>query len=134
MQILACRNGEQKLVIDAMKLITKLGLEIETLTAEDVRNALINLSEEERENLFTECSIFNNYFDIEKASRPTLLTENCFKMPKERDIYEIFERNHPIPRVPAEIRKDLRYEKNPMRKTQLNQELTASCRYWKYRK
>lgn len=34
-------------------------------------------------------------------------------------------------RPPAEIKKELKHEKNPMRRKQLNRELTESCRWYK---
>ena len=134
-EIFGGSNGEKKLVIDAVKFIAELGLNIETLTAEDIKDSLMKLSEEEREELFTKCSIFSDYFDLVEKSRSTLLAEGCFRLvDEERNYFDIIDREKRHIRVPEEIKKDLKYEKNPMRKKQLNKELTESYRYFKYRR
>ena len=37
-------------------------------------------------------------------------------------------------RVPEQIKRDIKHEKNPMKLKQLNQELNASYKYWKPRR
>ena len=48
-----------------------------------------------------------------------------------REVVAIAERSIDLPRSPEEIKKDIKYEKNPMRIKQLNKELNESYKVYK---
>jgi hypothetical protein len=52
----------------------------------------------------------------------------CFDLPEEKDFIVS---SYPFERTEVEVRKDLKYEKNPMRIRQLNRELNDILRYRK---
>lgn len=132
MQVLASGNGRSNcFVIDGMKFLMELGFTEENVTAEAVAEALFNLSEEERNNLFSKCNITSErellkYFGNEVIINKPLLLPEIFDTQEFRD-YTPFEEKY-FERTPEVIKKELKYEKNPMRIKQLNQELTAAYR------
>lgn len=132
MQVLASGNGRSNcFVIDGMKFLMELGFTEENVTAEAVAEALFNLSEEERNNLFSKCNITSErellkYFGNEVIINKPLLLPEIFDTQEFRD-YTPFEEKY-FERTPEAIKKELKYEKNPMRIKQLNQELTAAYR------
>ena len=145
MQIIAIGRDKSSLLINAKMLLEKLGLDEDTLTADEFCNALLNLTDEERENIFTGCSdvprevlhLIEGFHlrDISfyEDGLPHLNPE-IFKMEQRNCFDDFYEMNHQYCRTPEEIKRNLKFEKNPMRIKQLNRELTDSCRFWKWKK
>lgn len=138
MQVLISGEGNGKsLVINGKKLLEKLGLDENNLTSEMVAEKLLQLTNEEREALFFECSVCSRIdllkmldAEVEIVSPFPILDEKILKFNQEELFlpYEDY-----FERTPEVIKKELKYEKNPMRIRQLNQELTAAYKSLKGR-
>ena len=73
-------------------------------------------------------------WDVQKVIK---MLDNAVQVPHEtvtsvaKKIEDAFIKSAYLPRPPAEIKKDIKYERNPMRLKQLNKELNESCKFYK---
>lgn len=96
-------------VIDGKKLLRLLKLSEDTVTSEQIRDALLGLSEEDRDKLLSECTI-----EV-KEERQTF-----FDLPESRE----YKHTPDGERLSdAEIRHRLKYEKNYMAAANLRRQL-----------
>lgn len=125
-------NGQGKLAIDGIKLLASLNVDIEVVTSEEICDKLLALSNEERIELFNSCLVEPaSIYPFEEKSKEYYESIFSHKLLKEE--YNPFKPMEPyFCRPPETIKKELKYEKNPMKKKQLNRELNDSIKYFKY--
>jgi len=100
--------------IDGKKFLAKIGCSESNVTAELVRDLLFVMSDSEREDLFAECTVITReepcmFLDIKKS---------CIEIGN----YHFYS--------PVDIKKRLKYCKNPMERKNLQRELNDA--YKKY--
>ena len=122
MAIIAISGGEAKVAIDGKRFLDLLNLDEKIVTAEDISEKLLSLSDEERAKIFNEC-IVEDSEAFEILNRTKKDYEDIFSMPSND---EFFYHDNLGYRPPSEIKKELKYEKNPMRIKQLQKELNNS--------
>ena len=132
MQILISGN-EKKLLIDGDKFLKNLGLDSKIkLESFDISEKLLEMDEEKRKELFNSCiiketevSLKGRFFNTEEILKNEEKKNHEFK----KDLNKEF-KNLSV-RTPEEIKRELKYCKNYIRRKQLNKELTISYKYFK---
>lgn len=102
-------------VIDGKKMLSILHISEETVTPELIRDTLLSLSLEERIKLEEECVVHVD--DITPhLSLEMLAVNDVFKFTNTDDRFEYTE---------VELKRLIKYERNPMRKKELQRELST---------
>lgn len=129
-------------VVDKDLLIEKLNLDKSKYTKEEVFEILKGLSQEELELLVNETSL--DIPEIKRAEEDKELSRDTnvilildkpkipsfdLSIPESQD--EFFAPKECFMRTPSEIKKDIKYCKNPLQLKSLNKELSMSHKYWR---
>lgn len=108
------------MIVDGEKFLAKIGISGKGFTSEDIRDALMKLGKGEVEAILVECSVqtdrsfFHNDFSFADLMNTTV--DSCLFKPEE-----CIENMYTEP----QLKRLIKYERNPMRKKQLQRELST---------
>ena len=103
------------MIVDGKKFIAAIGLGGRNFSSEDVLKALVEMGKDKVEAALNECCLEVNDERLPSLKQISDLNEDC-------SYYVDYGR---CPRNEVELRREIRYERNPMRKRQLQTELST---------
>lgn len=103
------------MVFDGKKFVAAIGLGGKNFSSEDVLKALVEMGKDKVEAALNECCLEVNNERLPSLKQISDLNEDC----------SYFADYGRYPRNEVELRRKIRYERNPMRKGQLQTELST---------
>ena len=112
------------MVIDGNKFLARIGITGDGFTSEDIKNALMEIGKDELDGILVECSIGD---DTCLHHRMMTLADSIkdTKIDDSNSFSEGF-----LYSTEVDLKKQIKYERNPMRRTQLQREL-STMNSWK---
>lgn len=105
------------MVIDGNKFLARIGITGDRFTSEDIKNALMKIGKDELDGILVECSIG----DDTCLHHRIMTLADCIEDSKSEGFLYSTE---------VDLKKQIKYERNPMRRAQLQREL-STMNSWK---
>lgn len=112
------------MVIDGNKFLARIGITGDEFTAEDIKNALMKIGKDEVDVILVECSIG----DDACLHHRMMTLADCIEDIKKDESHSFSEGF--LYSTEVDLKKQIKYERNPMRRNQLQMEL-STMNSWK---